>query len=213
MAEGHWLIADRQIAGRGRLGRCWDDGLGNFMGSTVVRLRANDPPPSGLSLVAGIALAQTVALVAQDVAVMLKWPNDLMVGSAKLAGILLERCGDAVVIGIGVNLVSAPQLADRAAVALADLVASAPTRDAFGDALSANLRANLQRWRLEGMAAMAHMWQRFAHPVGTPLLVSETGISGLYDGLESDGALRLRRVDGSIMLINAGDIMLATDGN
>lgn len=183
------------------------------MGSVVVQLRASDPSPSGLSLVAGIALAQTVGLVARETAVMLKWPNDLMVGNAKLAGILLERGGDAVVIGIGVNLVAAPDVEGRETVALADLVAVPPDRNTFADALAVHMQQRLQSWRAEGMAAVIAAWQPYAHPVGTPLLVSETGASGVFDGLSDDGALRLRRADGSVMLVNAGDIALAPGGN
>src|SRR3546814_5575273 len=80
------------------------------MGSTVVRLTAGDPAPATLALVVGVALARVVAAVAPDVPIQLKWPNDLLVAGAKCAGILLERTGDAVVVGVGVNLVSAPDL-------------------------------------------------------------------------------------------------------
>src|SRR3546814_4297355 len=87
-------LADRQTSGRGRLGRAWGDGQGNFMGSTVVRLTAGDPAPATLALVVGVALARVVAAVAPDVPIQLKWPNDLLVAGAKCAGILLERTGD-----------------------------------------------------------------------------------------------------------------------
>src|SRR3546814_8652297 len=110
VGEGHWLVADRQTAGRGRLGRAWGDGLGNFMGSTVVHLTAGDPSPAGLSLVAGVALAKAVATLAPNVEARLKWPNDLLIDGVKCTGILLERAGDSIVIGMGVNLVSAPEL-------------------------------------------------------------------------------------------------------
>jgi BirA family biotin operon repressor/biotin-[acetyl-CoA-carboxylase] ligase len=95
------LIADRQTAGRGRMGRDWLDGAGNFMGSTVVHPRFGDPPPSSLALLAGLAMHEVVsAYLPPPHRVMLKWPNDVMIGSAKLAGILLERVGDAVVVGL-----------------------------------------------------------------------------------------------------------------
>ena len=112
VAEGAWLLADRQTAGRGRLGRSWSDGAGNFMGSTVVHLRHGDPSPDTLALVAGLAVYEAVVSRAGP-ETMLKWPNDVLVDGAKLAGILLERIGDAVVIGIGVNLAAAPRFDDR----------------------------------------------------------------------------------------------------
>ena len=123
--EGDWLVADRQTGGRGRQGREWYDGAGNFMGSTVVQVRFGDPDPTSLALVAGLALWEAVSAVpakagtaALPPGAMLKWPNDLMIGTAKLAGILLERVGEAVVVGIGVNLATAPALPDRETVAL-----------------------------------------------------------------------------------------------
>ena len=215
VGEGHWLIADRQTAGRGRLGRAWGDGLGNFMGSTVVHLHASDPSPATLALVAGVALAKAVAALAPGVDAQLKWPNDLLIGGAKCAGILMERKGDAVVIGIGVNLVSAPDLPDRPTATLAAHGAMLD-RDRFADALAIAMVDALWTWRQQGMEAIVRAWLPQAHPVGTPLRVSEQGIDGTFDGLAPDGALRLRRPGGEVMLIHAGDVELqrpATGGN
>ena len=77
LEEGIWLVADRQTAGRGRQGREWFDGHGNFMGSTLVRPGPNDPPAHTLSLMVGIALYDAVLpLVPDSTALKLKWPND-----------------------------------------------------------------------------------------------------------------------------------------
>lgn len=177
------------------------------MGSTVVWLTSADPPPATLALVAGVALARTVAALAPQVAGQLKWPNDLLVDGAKCAGILLERGGDAVVIGIGVNLVSAPELADRATTCFAD-EGAAVDRDQFADAFAVAMMDALWRWRQEGVDSIVRAWLPFGHPVGTPLHVSEQGIDGTFDGLAPDGALRLRRADGQVMLVHAGDVEL-----
>ena len=100
--EGTWLVADRQTDGRGRQGRDWLDAPGNFMGSTVVHLLPSDPLPASLSFVAALATYEVVVShLAAPQTLMIKWPNDLMLGGAKLSGILLERVGDAAVIGIG----------------------------------------------------------------------------------------------------------------
>ena len=83
-----------QDAGRGRQGREWVSEAGNFFGSTMVALAEGDPAPQSISLVAGLALIEAVDDAVPNQPLMLKWPNDLMFGTAKLAGILLERSGD-----------------------------------------------------------------------------------------------------------------------
>ena len=102
--EGKWLVADRQTAGRGRRGRPWIDAPGNFMGSTLVCLRHDDPLAPTLSLVAALAVYDAIAVhLAPTSKLICKWPNDVLLDGAKFCGILLEREGDNVVIGIGVN--------------------------------------------------------------------------------------------------------------
>ena len=91
---------------------------GNFYGSTLVELRPDDPPAPTLSLAAGLALIEAVDVAVPGQPLMLKWPNDLMLGGKKLAGILLERSGDRVAVGFGVNLASAPALEGREAATL-----------------------------------------------------------------------------------------------
>lgn len=210
--EGEWLVADRQVAGRGRRGREWFDGSGNFMGSTVVHPAQADPPRATLALLAGLALHETVgALLAVTSKLFLKWPNDLLLGGAKLAGILLEGEGDSVVIGIGVNLAAAPQLPDRQTVALSEL-GPAPDRDHFAASLAKQFDSELERWRTYGLNLLLRRWRAAAHPEGTTLLAEEPGgnrIEGTFAGLDGTGSLLLRLEDGTIRAIHAGDVMLA----
>src|SRR5436853_1339519 len=90
-AEGLWLRAERQTGGRGRQGREWHSPAGNLYASTLVRLRPADPPAPTLALVAAVALHEVASAFAGGARIEIKWPNDLMVGGAKLSGILLER--------------------------------------------------------------------------------------------------------------------------
>ena len=211
LTEGHWLIADRQTGGRGRQGRIWRDAPGNFMGSTVVRLHPQDPPAASLSFVAALAVYETVLpRLHGPAALMLKWPNDLLLGGAKLSGILLERERDQAVIGIGINLAKAPILPERAVRALSDL-GPAPARDGFARDLAAQLDIELQRWREFGFDPIRRRWLAAAHPIGAALVVHDNSgspVSGEFGGLEDDGALRLRLADGAIRVIRAGDVML-----
>ncbi|NBC36112.1 biotin--[acetyl-CoA-carboxylase] ligase [Novosphingobium sp. FSY-8] len=212
VAEGTWLIADRQTAGRGRLGRLWSDGAGNFMGSTVVWPGGGDPHAGSLALVAGLATQAAVApYVLPPQMPLLKWPNDVMVGAAKLAGILLERVGDAVIVGIGVNLIQAPEIPGRATVCLSAF-GPAPDRDGFACALSEHMAAQVQAWRQHGLGALLSRWQVAAHPHGTSLSVQQPDgsiLNGQFAGLDATGALRLSLADGRVHTVHAGDVALA----
>jgi BirA family biotin operon repressor/biotin-[acetyl-CoA-carboxylase] ligase len=212
LPEGDWLVADRQSAGRGRQGRQWFDGHGNFMGSTVVHPAVGDPPAHTLALVAGLAVYEAVQPLSSNPGdLMLKWPNDVLLGGAKLCGILLERAGQAVVIGIGVNLAAAPEVPGRETVALSSL-GPAPDRDAFAETLAASLDRELERWRSFGLGPIIRRWLAVGTPEGTPLAVHEpdgTVAHGRFAGLDSDGTLRLRLEDGAVRAIHAGDVMLA----
>lgn len=208
--EGMWLRADRQTAGRGRQGRAWSSPTGNFSGSTVVRVRPVDPVAASLALVAAVALHEAVAAFHPAAAMQLKWPNDLLLRDAKLAGILLERADDAVVVGIGVNLAHHPDLPDRPATSLA--AAGVPVAvEPFARALADAFARWLGRWRGEGMSSVRARWLDRAHPVGTALTVRVPGggsIEGLFDGLDADGALILRLASGERRVIHAGDVFI-----
>jgi BirA family transcriptional regulator, biotin operon repressor / biotin---[acetyl-CoA-carboxylase] ligase len=207
--EGDWLIALDQEDGRGRHGRVWEAIDGNFFGSTIIALRPSDPPAPSLALAAGLALIEAIEVAAPDAPLSLKWPNDLMLGDAKLAGILLERSGDRVVAGFGVNLAGAPAISGRKTAALKPIHEIAP--QAFAPLLAAKFSQLLAVWRAADPAAFAQAWLARAHPIGTLLEVhSGPGerIRGTFDGIESDGAMRLKRKDGMIDIVRAGDVSL-----
>jgi len=138
---------------------------------------------------------------------MLKWPNDLMLLGRKLAGILLERSCERVAVGFGVNLASAPVLPDRACASLSAGVSP----EAFAPLLAGSFARLLELWRQSEPALLAQAWLARAHPLGTRLTVhssTDETVSGSFDGIEGDGALRLRRGDGSLELIHTGDVKL-----
>ena len=210
--EGEWLVADRQSAGRGRQGRAWSDGAGNFMGSTVVHPAAGDPPPATLALLTGIAVHEAVSpLIPPPAMARLKWPNDLLIRQAKLCGILLEAVGKAVVVGIGVNLAQAPEVTGRETTALSHY-GPAPDRDMFAASLARQFALELERWRSFGLEPMLRRWQAAAHRHGTELMVGEPGeepLRGTFAGLSADGALQLALTDGTTRTIHAGEVRLA----
>lgn len=202
--EGLWLRAERQTGGRGRQGRGWISPPGNLYASTLVRLRPGDPTAPSLALVAAIALHEIVSIYAQSVEI--KWPNDLLFGGAKLAGILLERSGEAVIIGFGVNLAHHPDALDRPVTSLAELAGMGPEPGVFLEILAESFSRWLGRWRNEGLGPIRKAWLTAAHDVGTPLSTPEG--EGLFDGLDESGSLRLRLADGSTRIVHAGDVFL-----
>jgi BirA family biotin operon repressor/biotin-[acetyl-CoA-carboxylase] ligase len=238
--EGLWLRAERQSGGRGRQGRVWASPVGNFYGSTVVRVRAGDPPAATLALVAAIALEEVVRVYLKNTVapakagaaavarapggvrdtpaapasagatMWIKWPNDLLLGGAKLSGILLERSGDAVIVGIGVNLAHHPDDTDRLATSLPDHGATPDPAD-FAETLAEAFARWLAIWRGQGLAPIRTRWLERAHPVGTALtarLPDGQAIDGLFGGLDGEGALILRLADGGSRVIHAGDVFL-----
>lgn len=203
--EGDWLVALQQDQGRGRQGREWVQATGNFFGSTVVDLRRDDPAAPTLSLAAGLALIEAIDVAAPGQPLLLKWPNDVLLGGAKLAGILLERSGNRVVVGFGVNLASAPDLPDRKSASLAGAIRP----EAFAPLLAASFSRLLQLWRVSDNSALGRAWEQRAHFAGTRLSVhvsADERLSGRFAGLEPDGALRLILDDGRTEVIRAGDV-------
>lgn len=206
--EGTWFRAVRQRGGRGRLGRTWESAEGNLHCSTLVRLRPGDPPPASLALAAAVAVHAVIAPLVSAPA-RIKWPNDIMVGGAKLSGMLLERTGDAVVVGIGINVTGHPTGLDRPVTSL--------WAQGAVDADAAGLVIDLARifghwrdvWRAQGLGPVRSHWLANAHSPGAPLRVALPGgeaLDGSFSTLDQDGALILRLADGTTRAIHAGDV-------
>lgn len=142
-----------------------------------------------------------------DEPLMLKWPNDLMLSGKKLAGILLERSGDRVVLGFGVNLAAAPTLEDREAASLDGRIQP----EAFAPLLAGSFSRMVVLWRANEPSAVVRAWEHRAHLVGTRLSVhvnKDEQLSGRFAGLDPDGALRLLLEDGSMEVVRAADVFL-----
>jgi BirA family biotin operon repressor/biotin-[acetyl-CoA-carboxylase] ligase len=210
---GHGTVvwAREQTAGRGRQGRHWHSPDGNLYASIL--LRPGVPPGriSELSFVAALAVGDTVdQFLADDTRAALKWPNDVLVRGGKIAGILLEAAADAVVIGIGINLQSAPPGAPYPVTCLADHVAAAPKPAAALRVLLGSIAGRQAAWLAEGFAATRLAWLSRAHPPGTPIRagIGEHAVAGRFAGLAEDGALIVETADGPVRIV-AGDVVAA----
>ena len=212
------VIADSQAAGRGRRGRPWHDEPGaSLLVSIVLRPRLAPARLPTLSLTAGVALAEALEHAA-GLAVRLKWPNDVLVGGRKLAGILLESrmvpaAGTAsetpavVALGIGVNLTQRAfplELADRATS-----VRLAGGREVDRDTLLTEVLVRLDHWRgrleTEGFEPVRERWRALADTLGRP--VSVDGVAGVAVDLDDDGALLVADDHGFRRRVVAGDVM------
>jgi BirA family biotin operon repressor/biotin-[acetyl-CoA-carboxylase] ligase len=180
---------------------------GNFFGSTLVSIAPGDPPAQALSLVAGLALIEALDGATPGERLSLKWPNDLLLDGVKVAGILLERQGDRVVIGFGVNLAAAPRLEDRTAAHLRGRIAP----EAFAPILARSMDRMLALWRATPPLDFSKAWLARSHAIGTELMVhgvNSAVVRGRFDGIDPDGTLRLRLPDGSVRAIHAADVTL-----
>jgi BirA family biotin operon repressor/biotin-[acetyl-CoA-carboxylase] ligase len=214
-AEGFWLRAENQTTGRGRMGRSWEGRNGNLFASTLVRLLPRDPLPSTLAFVVAVAVHEVLTDFTGEGLLRLKWPNDVIADDAKLCGMLLERVDDAVVIGIGINVESAPELADRRTTCLRDLGAQACEPASLLALLAESFALWLERWRTYGTAPIIRAWLDRAYMSGTPLAVQLPGgerIEGIFETLDDQGALILRLADGRRHVIYAGEVFTMERG-
>ena len=156
---GDVFTADFQTAGRGRLDHVWKSCAGkNLMMSAVVDVSVLEPDRvATFPLVVGLSVCEAVEMMGQSLQSLLKWPNDVLVGGRKLAGILCERFGDSVIAGVGVNVGEREfpsDIADRAtSLSLLLPEGAVPAVDEVRDAVLERLAANLPAWRGRGLAA------------------------------------------------------------
>lgn len=209
-----WITALRQTAGHGRRGRPWTTSTGNL--AATLLLTTDKPPAEAaqLSFVAALAAAELAETCLGPGAARLKWPNDVLIYGRKAVGILIESGGrpDGTIwlaVGIGINLAEAPQSVERPATAFAEHMAGPPPAPL--DALEV-LATRFEHWRAlwakDGFAPIAAGWTAHAHGLGQPCearLPNQTH-KGIAEGLDIDGALRLRLDDGTVLRITAGDV-------
>ena len=225
-AEGAVLAAEQQDAGRGRMGRSWVAPPRAALTFSVL-LRPQDVPPARrgwLSLLAGVAAASSVRTVA-GVDAQLKWPNDVLARGAKLGGILAEAAGDAVVVGIGLNVSTGPdELPPPGPGSLA-----ATSLRLSGAALSGSVRldreelladllAGFERWyrawcQVLGDAERSGLhaeYTRLSATLGRRVRVEGPGgqqATGLATGLDPDGRLLVRESPDAELAVAAGDVV------
>jgi BirA family transcriptional regulator, biotin operon repressor / biotin---[acetyl-CoA-carboxylase] ligase len=211
-----WVTAARQTAGRGRRGRAWISEPGNLYASLLLAAPAAAKHWPELSFVAALAVHDAVVEVAADCKQLLaiKWPNDLLLGGAKFAGVLIEGEGGdegAVAVGIGINCANHPADTDYPATDLAAAGAPVSPQIVFA-ALSLKMLGRLAQWNGgDGFSTIRADWLARAAGIGGDVVVhlADGAIAGRFEALDATGALVLRLPDGSARTIAAGDVSLA----
>lgn len=212
--SGSVVVTDIQTTGRGRRGRTWISAPGDSLAFSLLwRFPAGSSAPEGLSLAVGLALHQALAGLGLGQA-GLKWPNDLLLGERKLAGVLVElQPGDirSAVIGIGINLRQPANLPADLVDQTADLAAAgfAVRREILLAAVLTALSRILDRYGAGGFAPLRAAWQDAHLWQGRAVRVSGDGSEriGRCLGVDSAGALQLDTADGPVSIL-AGDVSL-----
>lgn len=217
--SGTVLVCERQTAGRGRRGRSWLSAPGDSLTFSLLhRFPAGMPPPAGLSLAVGVAVARALDGLGAD-GIRLKWPNDILADGAKLGGILVETLiaggRHAAVIGIGLNVRLPREIADAVearAGALEAAMPQAPSRNVLIARLLDELADMLDGFEQSGFAGFAGEWQsRHAHDGQRVRILADGAapVEGRCAGIDADGALLLDTAAG-VRRILSGDVSLRT---
>lgn len=222
-----WFAALKQTEGRGRRGRKWESPHGNLAASLLVVPDCDPALTATLGFVAGVALDRALKTLVPEIAlkqgidgadgqgarIALKWPNDVLADGAKLAGILLEAQKrpdgqHAVVVGIGVNVVAAPEGLPYPAASIASLGWDVTPQGLFA-ALSDAWVDAIETWNNgRGVAEILELWRGSAAGLGAPVAVSRDGeiVRGIFETIDDAGRLIVRANDESRVVITAGDV-------
>jgi BirA family transcriptional regulator, biotin operon repressor / biotin---[acetyl-CoA-carboxylase] ligase len=210
-----WFVTSDQTAGRGRRHRPWIAPRGNLASSVLETVDASPALAATLGFAAGLALEAALRGVAgsSDLKFSLKWPNDLLAGEQKLAGILLEAeavAGSslAVVIGIGTNIVGAPSDTPTPATSLKALGVDISAEELFG-ALSDSWVEFYRLWRGgRGFTEIRRLWLERAAGLGRQVAVKtlESTVEGTFDTIDDSGSMIVRTSRGDRIAVTAGDV-------
>jgi BirA family transcriptional regulator, biotin operon repressor / biotin---[acetyl-CoA-carboxylase] ligase len=202
-----WITAKRQTAGRGRRGRVWESPPGNLAATLLIHPARPLGEWAQLSFAAAVATADMVASLAPAATIAVKWPNDVLGDSKKLAGILLETAGSALIIGIGVNLAAHPEGTEFPATSLPALGSKAVLPADALALLAQGFARWYEVWLDEGFAPIRDAWLARAAGLGQRIRarLPDRECMGVFEGIDADGALLLNEA-GQTRVIAAGEV-------
>ena len=217
VTQGTVVWAESQTAGRGRHGRDWVSPPGNLYCSIILRPKVETSRLSEISFVSALAVRDAVtAVLPADIPVEFKWPNDVLVAGRKVAGILVEaeKLPDeertALIIGIGINIVSAPRETSYPATCISAM-ARAPRVSRLLSSLVAALDRRVELWTRNGFAVIREEWMNHAYGVGGQV-TADSGVSGVFSGLDETGAIIIGLTDGARHRLVSGSVRFSEIG-
>src|SRR6202521_3926291 len=218
-----WFVTSEQTAGRGRRHRPWIAPRGNLASSILEVVDVSPAVAATLGFAAGLALETALQKVSIEAGLRmggsdqlkfaLKWPNDVLAGKQKLSGILLEAeavAGNrlAVVVGIGTNVIAAPEATPTPATSLAALGVHVGAEELFATLSDtwAEFRGIWDKGR--GFGEIRRLWLERAAGLGEPVAIQAGGsaVEGTFDTIDDTGCLMVRTADGKRVPISAGDV-------
>lgn len=211
VACGTVVYADVQTAGRGRQGRKWNSVEGNLMCSVILKRPELLASLSVLPYLIGLAVHDSVAKYVHYDPVQLKWPNDVLVGGKKIAGVLIEKDSnsDAVVVGIGLNIAVAPKVPDYPTCALAHFIPLPPSRDQMLKAALDGIGKYIAVFNKIGPREIYNMWNQQAYKLGQEISIKSGGhaYTGIFKGVNNSGELVMEGAKGEQLFSSVDQIM------
>jgi BirA family biotin operon repressor/biotin-[acetyl-CoA-carboxylase] ligase len=217
--EGVVICAEEQTRGRGRMGRRWISKPGNLYFSLLLKPHQPIQSLPQLSFLAAVAVADALQHILPDKKnITLKWPNDVLVNNQKIAGVLLEteplssKPNDiAVIMGIGVNVMQAPEQVMYPATCLAEQIDGLYDPNDLLDQCLDQIKYYYNMWLSDGFKPIRNLWMRRAHGLGKEITI---GINGrLYDGeftnIDDSGSLIIFNERGEEESISSAEILFA----
>ncbi len=208
-----WLRADEQTKGRGRSARRWHSKPGGLYATLVLATDADVQQAPHLGFVMSLAVHDVLARFIPSARLLLKWPNDCLVGGAKICGILAETCTTQplrLALGCGINVDHAPENMPYPVTSLRQEGSSASVDEVFS-LLQTSVANRLAQWKSgAGFDATRQDWLDRTVAIGTQLKVMNGLVEqhGVFSGLAQDGALMLRDIGGRLLTVYAGDVGL-----
>ncbi len=217
--NGNFIIwARHQLNGRGRNNRQWLSGKDNLYLSILLIPDCRLEILPQLSFVTAIAVYDALASIFKKNQIQanlsLKWPNDVLVNDSKVAGILLESINvpafqrHYLVIGIGINVGSAPQINDRKTNCLKDIIGHEIETGYVLDKVIAYFDLYYSEWKAKGFIQTRKTWLKRAHNLNSVVTIDSGSnrVSGIFQDIDFSGAIRIKLACGRIYSLNAGEI-------